>query len=92
MNESFTEKIFAMKDIPYHLRSCNNILAPKPKTIEYGNKSARFLGSRIWHSSPSSIKEPQTLNKFKGTIRNYDFGCKCSLSKLYLDYLGFYIV
>ena len=88
-NPSFMKQIFVMKDIPYHLRSCKNILAPKPKTIGYGIESARFLGSRIWHALPSSIKECRTLNNFNGTIGNYDFGCNCRLCKLYLDNLGF---
>ena len=42
-NPSLTKQIFIMKDIPYNLRSCKNILAAKPKTIGYGIESARFL-------------------------------------------------
>ena len=59
-NPSFMKQIFVMKDIPYHLRSCKNILAPIPRTIGYGIESARFLGSRIWHALPSSIRVPDT--------------------------------
>ena len=76
-----------MKDIHYHLCSCKNIFAPKPKTIGCGIESARFLESRIWHALQSTVKESQTLNNFKGTIRKYDFGCSCRLCKLYLDNL-----
>ena len=39
-NPSFMKQIFGLKDIPYHLLSCRNILAPKPKTTGYGIESA----------------------------------------------------
>ena len=86
---SFMKQIFVMKDIPYHLRSCKSIFAPKPKTRGYAIESARFLGSRIWYALPSSIEESRTLNTFKGTISNCDFECNCRLCRLYLDNLGF---
>ena len=88
-NPSFMKQIFVMKGIPYHLRSCKNIFAPKPRTIGYSIESARFLGSRIWHALQSSVKKSRILNNFRGTIRNYDFGCNCRLCKLYLDNLDF---
>ena len=81
LNPSFMKQIFVLKDVPYHLRSCRNIFAPKPKTTGYGNESACFLGSRIWHAMPSSIKESQTLNNFKRKIQSYDFDCSCRLCR-----------
>ena len=60
-----------MKDVPYHLRSCKNVLAPKSKTTGYGIESAGFLGSRIWHALPSSIKSPKhsiTSKELLGTM------------------------
>ena len=89
LNPSFMKQIFVLKDVPYHLRSCRNILAPKPKTTGYGIESACFLGSRIWHAMPSSIKESQTLNNFKRKIQSYDFDCSCRLCRLYIGTLGF---
>ena len=60
------------------------------KTTGYGIESACFLASRIWHATPSSIKESQTLNNFKRKIQNYDFDCSCRLCRLYTGNLGFY--
>ena len=68
LNPSFIKQIFGMKYIPYYLRSCRNIFAPKPETTGYGTESARFLGSRIWHAIPSYIKESQTLQKKNSKI------------------------
>ena len=89
LNPSFMKQIFVEKDIPYTLRSGSTILAPKQKTTGYGIENSRFLGSRIWHAMPSSLKESRTLNSFKAKIKNYDFGCSCRLCKLYVENLGF---
>ena len=89
LNPSFMKQIFVQKDVPYHLRSCRNIVAPKPKTTGYGIESACFLGSRIWHAMPSSIKESQTLSNLKRKVQCYDFVCSCKLCRLYIGNLGF---
>ena len=79
LNPSFMKQIFVLKDAPYHLRSCRNIFAPKPKTTEYGTGSACFPGSKIWHAMPSCLKESQTLNNFKRKLQSYEFDCSCRL-------------
>ena len=56
LNLSFMKQISVQKHLPYHLRSCRSTFAPKPKTTEHGIESACFLGSRVWHAMPSSIK------------------------------------
>ena len=81
------KQIFVMKHIPYY--PCKNVLAAKPKNLGYDIESARFLGFRIWYAFPSSIKELRTLNNYKETIKNYDFGSNCRLCKLYLENFGF---
>ena len=62
---NFMNQIFEEKDTPYTLRSGRNIWAPKPNTAGCGIENARFLGARIWHTMPSSLKESETLNSFK---------------------------
>ena len=89
LNPSFMKQIFVQKDAPYHLRSCRNTFAPRPKTTGNGIKSTCFLGSRTWHAMPSYIKESQTLNNFKREIQSYDFDCSCRLCRLYIGNLGF---
>ena len=89
IHRGLMKQIFVLKDIPYHLRSCRNIFAPKPKTTGYGTESACFLGSKIWHAMPSYIKESQTLSNFERKIERHDFGCSCSLCRLYICNLGF---
>ena len=69
LNPSFMNQIYMEKDAPYTLRSGRNISAPKPNTTGYGIENARFLGAKIWHTMPSSLKESHTLNNFKRDIK-----------------------
>ena len=62
-------KIFEEKDTPYTLRSGRNIFAPKPSTTRCGIENARFLGAKIWHTIPSSLRESQTLNSLKEALK-----------------------
>ena len=89
LNPSFMNQIFMEKDTPYTLRSGRNISAPKPNTTGYGIENARFLGAKIWHTMPSSLKESHTLNNFKRDIKKYKFECNCRSCKLFIQNLGF---
>ena len=90
LNPSFmNHQIFVEKDTPYTLRSGRNILAPQPNTTGYGIENARFLGAKIWHTMPSSLKESHTLNNFKRDIKKYKFECNCRLCKRFVQNLGF---
>ena len=90
LNPSFMNQIFMEKDTPYTLRSGRNILAPKSNTTGYGIENARFLGAKIWHTMPSSLKESHTSNNFKRDIKKYKSECNCRLCKLFIQNLGFY--
>ena len=89
LNPSFMNQIFVEKDTQYTLRSGRNILAPKPKTTGYGIENACFLGAKMWHTMPSSLKESQTLNSFKRGIKSYNYECNCKLCKQFVKNLGF---
>ena len=79
-------QIFVEKDTPYTLRSGRNILAPQPNTTGYGIENSRFLGAKIWHTLPSSLKESHTL---KLDIKKYKFECNCRLCKRFVQILEF---
>ena len=88
LNPSFMNQVFVEKDTPFTLRSGRNILAPQPNTTGYGIENARFLGAKIWHTMPSSLKESHTLNSFKRDIKKYKFECNCRLCKRFIQNLG----
>ena len=89
LNPNLMNQVFLEKDTPYTLRRGRNILAPKPNTTGYGIENARFLGAKIWHTMPSSLKESKTLNSFKIDIKSYNFEYNCILCKQFVHNLGF---
>ena len=89
LNPSFMNQIFVEDDTPYTHRSGRNTLAPQPNTTGYGIENARFLGAKIWHTMPTSLKESHTLNNFKRDIKKYKFECNCRLCKRFVQNLGF---
>ena len=89
LNPNFMNQIFVEKDNPYTLRSGRNIWAPQPNTTGYGIEKARFLGVKIWHTMPSSLKESHTLDNFKRDVKKYKFECNCRLWKRFVQNLGF---
>ena len=92
LNPSFMNQVFVEKDTPYSLSSGRNILAPRPNTAGSGIENARFLGAKIWHTMPSTLKEPQTLNSFKRDIKSYNFEWTCRLCKEFVQNLGFFMI
>ena len=89
LNPSFMNQVFVEKDTPYTLNSGRNILAPKSNTTGYGIENAHFLGAKLWHTMPSSLKESETLNSFKRDFKSYSFECNCRLCEQFVQNLGF---
>lgn len=56
LSPNFMKQIFVMTDAPYHLCRSKNIFVPKTKTTRFDTGTARFPGSRTWHSMPFFIK------------------------------------
>ena len=54
------------------------VILLKPSMTGYGIENSPFFGVKIWLAMPSSSKESQTLNSFKGSIKNHpsDFNCR----------------
>ena len=89
LNPSFMNQIFVEKDTPYTLCSGRNISAPQPNTTGYSIENARYLGAKIWHTMPSSLKESHTLNNFKRDIKKYKFERNYRLCKRFIQNFGF---
>ena len=51
--------------IPYDLRKGIKVFLPPVKSLRLGLNSVHFRGRVLWNNLPSSIKNSQTVNKFK---------------------------
>ena len=80
LNPSFMKEYFAEKTLNHDLRVGNPLEIPKVRTTNYGIKSLRFQGPKIWNSLPTYIKSAENSNKFKGLIKTWFLENKCFCS------------
>ena len=67
----------------YNLRLWYDFTLPIVRTVNYGIKSIRYLGPKIWESIPANIKE---VERFKSGIKKWKpESCSCRLCKTYLQ-------
>ena len=84
------------KECPYALRDSSILMRPKVNMTQYGLKSFRSYGAKIWNHLPVSYKARISLSEFKTLIKSWDGPkCKCSVCALYtwpdLLFTSFYI-
>ena len=90
LNPIFMAEIFVTKDVPYNLRSSNNLVLPRARSSSYGTDTIRFIGQKLWQTLPREIKESQSLEIFKRNIKSIKmFDCSCKLCKSFIPNLGF---
>ena len=88
---AITANIFStMNENPYNLRNYNDFRIPFARTVYHGTESISYLGPKIWEIVPREIKDLESLNSFKKSIRKWTpNNCPCRLCKRYLDGIGF---
>ena len=60
------------------------------KTTHYGIQSVRYLGPKMWNMVPDNIKNCNSLNKFKNSIKLWKPNeCPCRLCKNWITQVGF---
>ena len=63
---------------------------PRAKTVNYRLESLSYIGSTLWDSVPSHMKEIDSINKFKHFIKTWKPDlCSCRLCKVYLQNIGY---
>ena len=83
LNPPFMEDIFVERtNISYNLRNNDGLLVPRANTTAHGIETIRYVGSRLWQTLPSEVKESRTLEIFKGLIKSWTTDkCNCKLCK-----------
>ena len=84
-------EVFVTKDVPYNLRSSNNLVLPRARSSLYGTDTIRFIGQKLWQTLPREIiKESQSLEIFKSNNKSIKtFDCSCKLCKSFIQNLDF---
>ena len=67
-NPVYLNELFITPESNYDLRNKSRLLQPKFNTYKYGYNSFRYLGSKLWNSLPSHLKNINDLYDFRREI------------------------
>ena len=79
LNPECLKPFFTVKELPYNLRNGHILNLPSTGTTHYGTNSILSSACQVWNNLPLSIKQSQSLLKFKTnlkTLRNIECSCK----------------
>ena len=84
ISPAYLNDMFTRKQCPYALRDSSILVRPKVNLTQYGLKSFKSYGAKIWNILPISFKAYISLNEFKTMIKSWDGPkCKCSVCDFY---------
>ncbi len=61
----YLSSIFKVKNIPYSCRRDNVLDQTKYNTVEYGFKSFKYQGTKLWNGLNTEFKSEVSLKDFK---------------------------
>ena len=68
------------------MRNYSYFTMSRVKTVNQGLESLPYIGSKLWASIPSHIKEMDSINEFKNVIKSWKPDLySCRLCKVYLQ-------
>ena len=80
---------FRLQD-QHNIRHWSDFFLPIVRTVNYAIESIRYLGANIWESIPANIKEVDTIERSKSSIKKWKpESCPCRLCKTYLERVGY---
>ena len=71
LNPRYTKSIFYKKNNRTSNRRANNLEVNKFNSVKYGRNSLRSLGPLLWNSLPNDVRSFNSLDKFKGFMKNW---------------------
>ena len=72
------------------MRNHSCFAMPRAKTVNHELESLSYIGSNLWDSIPSHMKEVDSINEFKYVIKTWKSDlCLCRLYKIYLQNIGY---
>ena len=82
----FTEAFPVRQQSQYNMWNDSYFAMPRAKTVNHGLESLSYIGSKLWDSIPSHMKNIESINEFKHAIKTWKPDlCSCRLCKVYLQ-------
>ena len=86
----FAEAFPVRQQSQYNMRNYSYFAMPRAKTVNHGLESLSYIGSKLWESIPSNMKEIDSVNEFKRVIKTWKPDlCSSRLCKVYLQSTGY---
>ena len=72
LSPSYISNLLSFCSSYYSLRSCSNKLlqVPRSKLKSYGDRRFSIAGPKLWNSIPASLRNTDSLNSFKKTLKD----------------------
>lgn len=67
----FVQDLFTRRESTYNMRDSDLFNIPRFKTVNYGRKSFRYYGPKLWSVIPLDVKEMGSLKCFKNALTNW---------------------
>ena len=84
-NPEYLKDIFILKESPYDVCDDSILVRPKVNTTNYGLKSFRNYGSKIWNILPPSFKKSLNIEDYKLVIHSWNGPeCSCPVCDLFM--------
>ena len=71
----FAEAFPVRQQSQYNMRNYSYFAMPLAKTVNHGSESLSYIGSKLWDSIPSHMKEKDSINEFKHVIKTWKLIC-----------------
>ena len=92
MNPQYLNEMFILKKCPYDLRDNSLLERPAARLTNYGLKSFKSYGAKIWNLLPATYKMGVSFDTFKNMIKTWSGPtCKCSVCCLFTTWLSNHI-
>ena len=95
LNPQIMWSYFEKKSMPYNLRDGSKLVLPKTKSSPYGINSLQFRGSLLWNNLAVSLKNCQSLNKFKLELKIWEILivlAQCVVKAYFKDYFRLLLI
>ena len=91
LSPPFMKEIFSVN--VRSTRSGTSFSRPNVNTVKRGDRSLRSFGPIVWNMLPNDLKESESLEKFKSSIKSWKpDNCPCELCKTYVQGLGYTVI
>ncbi len=79
---AYMHDMFRPNSMPYNTRSRSKVVIPSIRTANFGTKSLKYEGTRIWNSLPIATRTAMSFSEFKELISCWTGPqCKCAMCK-----------